>query len=74
MWQEEYVVWLVKEGILHASADCNAQREVSFALNGMREEINQMKTNAKDIMEKFHVLGLVFGTVFFLLLAVIVLK
>uniref|UniRef100_A0A0E0C336 GRF-type domain-containing protein n=1 Tax=Oryza meridionalis TaxID=40149 RepID=A0A0E0C336_9ORYZ len=70
MWQGEYAVWLVKEGVLHAWTDCNAQRtqvevpdSVNASMGGVNDTIEKMRSELKEAMSTIRVAGIILVTV-----------
>lgn len=69
MWQGEYAVWLVKEGVLHAWTDCNAQRtqvdvpdSVNASMGGVNDTIEKMRSVLKEAMSTIRVAGIILVT------------
>uniref|UniRef100_A0A0D9VTC0 Uncharacterized protein n=1 Tax=Leersia perrieri TaxID=77586 RepID=A0A0D9VTC0_9ORYZ len=75
-WQEDYAVWLVKEGYLHAWTDCIAHRieddvpeSVNASLKGVNDGIEKIRCEMKEAMSRICMVGIVFVTAFVMFVA-----
>uniref|UniRef100_A0A0E0K4A8 GRF-type domain-containing protein n=1 Tax=Oryza punctata TaxID=4537 RepID=A0A0E0K4A8_ORYPU len=69
MWQGDYDVWLVKEGVLHAWTYCHAHRiqvevpdSVNVSMKGVNDGVEKMRCELKEAISRIWVAGIAFVT------------